>query len=273
MGGRRYVPERIGTAVQMVYAGLSFRKAAAHVQQVLSTQDSKLSPQTVRYWVLRYTRAAMDELREIKVPGGRRWSVWSVRGVYSERFWDLSYAELAWLVVDTETGYILSCHVQRHEDDEESALRAAVRGALASSDRPPISLTFRGFWTLRGERFGVGYEAWALHVIQRELPESTGIQLQGAGDNYGDGGELMVEELVAALCKALRRFDRPNSGDSINIYIYIGGWVITRNFFARQERLGVRTPAQAAGVTAPFARWADVVRMEAHAHIPAAGQR
>ena len=254
IGGRHYSPDQIGSAIQTVYTGLSFRKAAARVQEMWSIRDAEIAPQTVRHWVLRYTDAAMASLRETKVPSCGRWSLWGIKG---------GYFQSAWFMVDTDTGYILSCQLQPSRN--EGSPRAAVLKALASSDCLPVSVAHCGFWTIQGSPARVGSESLALGMIREELSEATGIQLQESIDTGGGGTTPMVEELVAAFCRAIPRFDRVLNWGSL--YIYINGWVITRNLFTYSEGLGGRTPAQVAGVTAPFASWADVVRMEAQANI------
>ena len=223
-----------------------------------STEDEEIgiSPQTVRHWVLRYSVAAMASLQETKVPSSERWSLWGIKG---------SYFESAWFMMDKDTGYILSYQIPPIRND--GSPRAVVRKALASSASPPVSVAYYGVWTTGGRLSGVGNEGPALVLIREELTETAGIQLQEAIDTGGDGTSPLVKEPVTASCRILQRFDRVRNQGSLHIYTH--GWVITRNLFTCQEGLGGQTPAQAAGVTAQFASWADVVRMEAQAHIPA----
>ena len=259
VGGRHYPPEQIGAAIQTVYTGLSFGKAAARVQEMWSIQDTEISPQTVRHWVLRYIDAAMASLRETKVPSCGRWSLWGIKG---------GYFQSAWFMVHTDAGYVLSCQIQPVRN--EGSPRAVVLKALASSDCLPVSVAHCGFLTIRGRPAGVGSERLALDLIREELSEATGIQLQEAIDTGRGGTGPMVEELVAASCRVMRKIDRTLNWGSV--HIYTNGWVIRRNLFTYSEGLGRRTPAQTAGVTAPFASWADVVRMEAQARIPTPDQ-
>lgn len=255
LGGRHYSPDQIATAIQMVYNSTSFAKTAARIQEMWSIEEPNISPNTVRNWVLAYTRTAVASLRGTNVSSSGTWSLCNI---------EWSYSWSAWLVVDTHTGYILACHIQRTANEE--AERAVICKALASSTRPPALVTYCGFWSPRGRLSGAGNVGSALNVMREELPEATGIQFQEAVHPGVNEPVPVVPEVATAFSKALRRFDR-FPGDE-GVCLYANGWVITHNLLTRQAGPGERIPGRVAGVRAPFSGWADVVRIGAKACVP-----
>ena len=258
-GGRHYPPDQIGTAVQMVYTGSSFRKAAEFVQVMRPDDAPRISPQTVRLWVLRYTGTVMELLRETKVPGRRRWLLW---------IFDVPNSALAWLMVNADTGYIISHSIQQLGEAVLGA-QAIVRGALAASNGPPDSVTYCGSWTLGGRLMSVGHGVQVPNVLRQELPKSTEVHVQRASHKGGGDRDHMLE-LGAAFHKALRKIRQAQwLAERCHLHRRLGSHAQP---VYRQEWLDGRTPAEVVGVTAPFNSWAEVVRIGARARIPQVDQ-
>ena len=259
IGGRSFPPDQIGAAIQMYYAGLSFRQAAKALKDQFGIQHADVSPETVRKWVDRYTDAAIRLAWGLKTPGGGMWWVFRTFTLNPSRDWQM--------VLDHCTGYILGNSVMGFTENEGTvdgfteALFSAVKHvdeilllmmqpefdwrSLSGSE---VIYMSRGEAKWNGERWG-----WPMEPI----------------DHFPPG--FAVPKIFREYHQACARFEWNN--DTGKVRRRLAGWVITRNLFTKQRELGGRTPGQAAGIESPIAAWADVVKLEARAFLPAVGPK
>ena len=265
MAGRRrggrppLFPEQIGSAIQEFFSGRSFRKTARRIEEIWSIRDAEISPHTIRGWVLRYTQRAVALLQGTKVGTGGRWVLAAVPGNYSRR---------AWLVLDSDTGYILAVHVQRTLDQE--ALGIVLHQALARSALPGDSVTHCPFVTVGENSQGhsprdVDSLMSVLDTLRETFPTAPGVGSREGADAPLTQPGSPVELVLKAFHRAFKSFDGHRSRGTVQHYV--DGWAVTRNLF-RQEEPSVEPPGDRLGVQVPFADWADVVRIDAGAVIP-----
>ena len=262
LGGHSFPPDQIGTGIQKYYATPSskrdttpsFRSAAKAVKEQFGLEDIDISPQTVRNWVHRYTDVAVELTRGHKADGGGTW--W----LCSQPFG--LYPSMWWMVLDETTGYILASHID--PSLTKVGARKVLLEALASAVNPCDEVAYM---KARPE-FRWAYEdipnETVLEVIREIFPDQEVIEEIEDIPSFPSGS---VASRILPVYEATRkRFERIRNDDDLRRYI--AGWVITSNLFTEHKELGGRTPGQAAGVKAPVADWADVVRLEAQAYLP-----
>ena len=248
LGKHRFPPEQIGAAIRMYYSGLPFRRTAESLMDQFDIRDTDVSPQTVRFWVRKYTDAAKRLVREYKAPGGGAWWLCSKLFRLHQRMW--------WIVVDDATGYILGSHISCSAG-ENVALDAVIE-ALGSTALPCETLV-HGMVGVDSNDPGA-----ILQLIKDKLPVKTVIR--EVGSTSAPIPSQTINNVLHECVTATERFARIRIDDELQRYIT--GWVFNRNLFTSQEELCGRTPGRAAGVVVPFEDWADVVRLEAKAYVP-----
>ena len=165
--------------------------------------------------------------------------------------------------MDGATGYILGTHLARSLVADVA--KVAVKGALRSSLRPCDEMSY---FRVRSESYNsrfVNEPGAVLEAIREALPEGTVI-VDTDDSNVVFPGP-MINDVLRDCANTYKPMGRRWRYDSRRIYTI--GWVINRNLFTAQEGLRGRTPASAAGISAPFADWAAVVRLKAKAQVPA----
>ena len=256
VGKHRFPPEQVGAAIRMYYSGLSFRPTAKCLMDEFDIRDTDVAPQTVRYWVRKYTAAAEGMMRERKAPGGGRWWLCCQPIHLHQRVW--------WIVLDDATGYVLGSQIGSSDGDDAAA--GVILEALASTVLPGDELVYRTAGTdSHGSSWSNGPDA-VLQVVKDRLPDETVIRYAGSKDAPlpSETVNIVLNEYV----NAGQRFARIRS--DAEFQRYINGWVLNRNLFMTREELGEKTPACAAGMEVPFKAWPDVVRLEANEYVPEA---
>ena len=255
VGGRSYPPDQIGTAIQMYCCNCwSLRKVAKALTNEFGIKDADVTPETIRNWVDRYTDAALKSARDLETPDGEKLWAFAICTLVTQRRWQM--------VFDDRTGYICGNDVGGIEEDHLGTVE--VDKAIASSSihykekasviqfAPDLRSAFRSrgkdMWYSRSRWNGDGW----VERIERTRDFPRGLTLPQSFQEY------------QAACV---RFER--SRDIGRIRSRLAGWSITHNFFTKQSELGGRTPGQAAGVEFRPNSWADLVKWEAWAFLPA----
>ena len=140
-----------------------------------------------------------------------------------------------WNVMDIDSCYLLVSRLTVGRD-EETAVDILKRAVMASVDPPAV-------------------------VIVRQ--RSSALELYSDEIDYVDYGAVGNEidyipskESYDKYSKTLRKMKSQGTAQD-----FLDGWRINYNLFRPQDELDGMTPADAAGIDAPFLDWEDVVRM------------
>ena len=254
VGKHRFPPEQIGAAIRMYYSGWSFRRTAKCLMAEFDIRDTDVAPQTIRYWVRKYTAAAKGMLRERKATGGGRWWLCRQPTHLHQRVW--------WIVLDDATGYVLGSQIGSSDSDDAAV--GAILEVLYSTVLTGYELVYTTAGTdSHRSRLSNGPDA-ILQVIKDHLPVKTVIRYAGSKD--APLPSETVNNVLNEYVNTGQRFARIRS--DAEFQRYIDGWALNRNLFTGQADLAGRTPASAAGISMPFTDWADVVKQEAKTFIP-----
>ena len=259
IGGRSFPPDQIGFAIQMYYTGLSFRQAAKELKHRFGIHETDVSPETIRNWVDSYTDAAIRLVRWSKAPDDAMW--WDFRKL------TLSPPRTWMMMLDDRTGYIEAIHVAdfwRSRWGFEVFDDAGRPDGVRVSEVVHLMMQSGYDW-----RSTVGSEVM---VFSRDGTDRVGdrdIEHIEYADHFPPG--ITAPKIFGEYHAACARFER--NDDTWEVMRRLVGWMITRNWFTKQRELGGRTPGQAAGIESPIATWADVVRLEARASLPAVGPK
>ncbi len=254
VGGHSYIPDQIGMGIKKFFEGRSARSTAKLMNQLFSTEGTSISPQTILNWAHRYTGAAVKLIKGCQVSGGGKWWLWSQPFPRQSWMW--------WMVVDEATGYIIASHVSTTMT--EDGAREVLLEALASAERPCDEVVYWMYPPKTRRKYDCIPEEAILKVMRGMLLGKRVITHTGGFPPFSSAP---VVAKVVTLLASNHLFNSINDHD--NVQLYTAGAVITSNFlFTKLRELRGRTPAQAAGVKAPFTDWVDVVRLEAKAHLP-----
>ncbi len=229
--GKRFPPEVTGTAVSMFYSGMSYKQIAEQLEQTFDIKEP--SKATIYEWVRDYTNAAVDEMADHPAHTGGHWvademMVW----VGGKKYWN-------WNVMDSETRYILASYLSKNRDGR--AATAVMRRAEAASAEPPK--------TIKTDKWRAYNKA-----IANVFPDAKHVKSEGLTAELNNNRSERLQGTFRQRTKTLRGLDRRETGQT-----YLDGWTLDYNLFRKHEGLRNKTPAQAAGLDAPFGEWEDVV--------------
>ena len=129
--GRRMDAEMVGSAIRDFYSGKSYKAIAEglHDEYDLPVEPSKA---TIYEWVRDYTDKATGRLKDHKAQTGNEWVADEMMvDVGGEKMW-------LWNVMDSETRYILACHLTPRRD--ANAARVVLRKAALAAEKPPETI-------------------------------------------------------------------------------------------------------------------------------------
>ena len=229
--GRRFPPEITGAAVRMFYAGMSYKRIAEHIEDTYDIKEP--SKATIYEWVRDYTREGVEEMADHKAHTSGHWvademMVW----VGGEKYWN-------WNVMDADTRYILATHLSKNRDTR--AATAVMGKAREAAAEPPK--------TIKTDKWRAYNRA-----IANVFPDAKHVQSEGLTAELNNNQSERLQGTFRQRTKTLRGLDTRASGQT-----YLDGWTLDYNLFRKHEGLRNRTPAQAAGISAPYDEWEDVV--------------
>ncbi len=245
--GMRVPPDRIATAVNLFYEGLSLEAIRRSIGE---TYHETPSDSTVYEWVVRFTKEAVSKAGAFKARTGDIWAA-------DETVLDVAGGRTAegsdntiwfWDVVCEETKFLLASHMSltRTIRDAE-ALFTQARGR--SLTVPKFIITDKLAAYLEGiERV---FGADAKHIQSQGMDRST--------------HNNIIERFhgtLKARTKVMRGLKSRESARTI-----LGGWLVHYNFFRPHEGLKGRTPAQAAQIQFPYASWKDIIQDGYHGDV------
>ena len=239
--GRRVAVDQVGTALDMYYDGLSYKRVAEMMATAHQIPEPAIS--NVYNWVHSYTDVAKKALDGHKPKLGMVWVADEMSvNVAGKQHW-------LWNVMDSKTRYILAVHLSARRDTRE-AEKVMEKARRAAGNLPKRIKTDK-----LGSRIGgidSPFEGEVEHV------QSDGIRAL-VNNNMSE----RLRGTFRGRTKVMRGLKSRNSGQA-----FLDGWVIDYNFFRPHKSLGGKTPASVAGIDVPFASWADVVKLSAKRRPP-----
>ena len=233
--GGRFPPEQMGAAVSMFYSGMSYKQIAENMEDMFDIDEP--STRAIYEWVRKYTNAGIEEMADHPVHTSRHWVademvVW----VGGKKYWN-------WNVMDSETRYILASYLSKNRDTR--AATAVMRKAAAASAEPPK--------TIKTDKWRAYNRA-----IANVFPDAKHIKSEGLAAELNNNRSERLQGTYRQRTKTLRGLDTRESGQ-----LYLDGWTLNYNLFRKHDALDNKTPAQAAGLDAPFNEWQDVIEQAA----------
>jgi len=229
--GRRFPPEQTGAAVSMFYSGMSYKQIAENMEDMFDIDEP--STRAIYEWVRKYTREAVEEMEDHPVQTSGHWVADEMTvTVGGKKYWN-------WNVMDSETRYILASYLSKNRDTR--AATAVMKRAAAASADPPK--------TIKTDKWRAYNKA-----IANVFPDAKHVKSEGLAAELNNNRSERLQGTYRQRTKTLRGLDTRESGQ-----LYLDGWTLNYNLFRKHDALGNRTPAQAAGLDAPFGEWEDVV--------------
>lgn len=245
LAGMRYPPEQIGAALNMFYGGKSLNDIRLQMEQDFGI---KPSDSTVYEWIVRFTKQAVDGMREMGVAQtGDLWAadetVLKVAGSKTKEgaantiwFWD---------VIDEETKLLVASHMSERRTITDAVTLFTRASALV--DNAP-----RNIITDKLAAYADGIErvfgADTCHVL------SGGIRSESHNN--------IIERFHGTLKDRTKVMRGMKNKDTARLIL--DGWLIHYNFFRPHESLHGETPGEAAKAAYPWRNWRAVVE---HGHI------
>ena len=235
---RQHTPQTIGTAVDMYYDGVSYKRTAENVAAAFDVKEP--SKQTIYNWVHDYSAALADATKGLKPNVGNTWVADEMMvNVGGRNVW-------LWNVLDEKTRYLLATHLTPHRTAEQA--RVVMKKAKKASGKSPATIKtdkLRSYDDGIDDVFGAEAEHIKSEGIHALLNNNMSERMQGT---------------IRARDKVLRGLKSLESGQR-----FLDGWQMDYNFFRPHlslERYGEEvTPAQAAKLELPFGDWQDVAAL------------
>lgn len=227
--GYKFPSRQIGEALEWYFGGLSYEKVAKKLASEFDIRGPDRS--TVYDWVREYARVAAEGLDGRRVNTGRVWLVWAYYvEIKRSPYW-------MWNVMDFETRYLL-VSLLASERSELEAAEVIERAEAAVYNLPETVLMDRSngishlFTEVDTPDFEYSGHDYVLDEINKILPWGTSKRPYNT-------------------LRAMKGL--------ISAQLFLDGWRIDYNLFQPREDIDDMTPAQAAGLDAPFANWEHVV--------------
>lgn len=235
----RVPPERIATAVELFYEGLSLQEICRSLQE---TYSFKPSDSTVYEWIVRFTGEAVKKAEGYQAHTGSTWAAdETMLGVAGGRTKEGSDNTIwFWDVIDEETRFLLASHMSRTRTirDAEALFNQARQRAV---NTPKFIITDRLAAYVDGIERAFGDEARHIQSQGMRTPSHNNV----------------IERFHGTLkqrTKVMRGLKNPETAKLV-----LSGWLINYNFFRPHEGLGGQTPAQAARIPFPYVSWREIV--------------
>ena len=235
--GRRphATPHEKGSAVDMYFDGLSYRRIAGNMEQYFGRETDAA---TVYRWVRESTGKADEILRPMKVNAGPTWVADEmVVNVGGEKMWLFN-------VMDSDTRFVLAAYLSPVRTAR--AARTTLALARERSATHPEEIKTDG---LRS------YPQALPRVFPTRVVKHT--VSQGIKAEINNNMSERLQGTFRDRDKTLRGLKGRDTGQA-----YIDGLVLHYNYFRPHEGLEDKRPAEAAGAEIPFRSWADVAAIK-----------
>ena len=231
---RRVATDQIGTALDMYYDGLSYKRVAETMAAAHNIPEPAIS--SVYRWVRTYSDVAKKALEDHKPKLGEAWVADEMSiNVGGRQHW-------LWNVMDVRTRYILAAHLSVHRNMRE-AEKVMEKASRAAGNQPKRIKTDK----LRSYIGGID----STFRGQVEHVKSDGIRAL-VNNNMSE----RLQGTFRGRTKVMRGLKTRDSGQE-----FLDGWVIDYNHFRPHKSLGGKTPASVAGIDVPLSSWVDVVNL------------
>ncbi|MXZ92499.1 MAG: IS6 family transposase [Chloroflexi bacterium] len=232
---RHASPKEIAAAVDMYFAGMSYRKVARHMGEHHNLQTGKSA---VHNWVQDYSKKASEIASEFPVKTGTEWVAdeCAVK-VGGRQYWLFN-------VMDSDTRFVLAAYLSPERTTRAAATAMAMARERAAN--APKTIKTDG---LRSYREGIG-TAFRNNPVKHVVSEGIRAELN---NNLSE----RLQGTFRDRDKTLRSMKKRETGQN-----YIDGLVLHYNYFRPHMGLGDKTPAVTAGADAPFKSWTDIATLE-----------
>ena len=234
---RRRVPaSQVGAALSMYFDGLSFKRISENLADMFDIPEP--SKATVFEWVSDYTELAKREMENHKARTGPEWVADEmVLKVGGKKMWH-------WNIMDSDTRYVLASYLSPHRD-ETAAVEVMRRAKNAAANLPKRIKTDK----LKSYPGAIDW------VFGGEVQH---IQSEGLASEINNNLSERLQGTFRLRSKVLRGLQTQRTGQK-----FLDGFVIDYNLFRPHEGLKGKTPAQVAGVRAPYKEWEDFAKRDA----------
>ena len=241
---QRFPAGVIAAAIELYLAGMTYKKIASEVRCRFSIPGAQISEKTVFHWVKTYVDIAVEAVWELTIDSSEGLSV----------EWTSLYPADGgcWAVQDLDTSYILVAEIGGLFDPDTA--REVIDKSGASSRLLPERVYI---FTSRTVEDSGNPEAFSnvLAAIEQEFPflENTSPVEMSPEDTLILGRAGAFRDALRTLRKR-GAFRSPESRQR-----FLHGWRVMHNFLTDPDDPAYLTPAEHAGVEAPFRSWVDVV--------------
>lgn len=225
---------QVSSALNMYYEGVSIGGICRHL---LGEYDNNPSSKTVYEWINKYTGEAVKRFRGYRPHVGDTW-------VADETVLRIDGANI-WLydIIDEKTRFMLASRIalSRTTEDAEKLMETA---AKCAGKNPKVVKTDRNYSYLDG--------------IERAYGADTEHRLGGPFTLSKEDSTSLIERFHGTL-KSRTKVMRGLKSIETAIQ-FADGFLAYYNYLRPHEKLGGRTPAEAAGVAYSTKTWADIIR-------------
>ena len=234
--GHHFPPEVIGEAVAHFYQGMSLTQVVEEMSDRVG--DAPLSRETVRRWVIIYTREALRRLDGVTAETGGIWLAVDI--VESKR--DGSEV-CAWFVFDAFNMFALACHLSGERNEEEAATVLRMAGGAAFSLKAPVLVVWKA---------PSPYDDAVRKMFPKAFDQSERI-------NGSPGNDAVPEAVEKALRVEVRRALRMKGLD--RGLLHLRGWLLSINFMEGDQVLqGGEPPCTMVGLRSYVTNWQSVAK-------------
>lgn len=230
--GMRFPSTQIASAVSMFYDGLSIDAIRRQLQSMYNIYPSD---STVYEWIIKFTKAAVEEAVISDITVGDTWiadeTVLKMDEGKDVWFWD---------IIDDKTRFLLASYLSLNRTTA-SAKILMEKAAERAGKVPKVVITDKLAAYLDGIEKSFGSET--------EHIQSRGFKIQPNTN--------LIERFhgtLKARTKVMRGMRNKETAKLI-----MDGWLVHYNFFRPHESLNNKTPAEAAKSTFQYKSWKDIV--------------
>ena len=229
--GKNHDTVQIGMTTRNFFSGLSLDHLASDIE--VRYGRKKPSRQTVYNWIMENVHKARFMLDGVKADTSSHWVIDEQRiNIGTELIYNFN-------VMDYRTRFLLASYLSA--DKSRISAEKVLRKALKVAKNPPKRITTDKLPSYKT-------------AIRRVFPDAEHIESLGPGKYPNNNRSERVQGTFRARTKTLRCLKGIESGQE-----FLDGFVINYNYFRKHTALKGKTPAEAAGIEAPFKTWADVV--------------
>ncbi len=229
----RFTIDQIGTALTMFYEGESLASISRTFDQIYK---EPVNSATVYRWVMRFTKQAIEATAPFVLSRSDRWAIdETVIQVGGKNVW-------FWDIIDDRSRFLVASHLSRarFKRDAITVLARARQKVGGVAPRFIISDRLNSYVDAIEQVFGA---------------DSKHIQSYGFTDEINNNLIERFHGSIKQRTKVMRGFKRMDTA-----YLILQGFGVNYNYFRPHMGIHNQTPADVAGVRAPFKNWTDVVR-------------